>query len=541
MKKSRHITAVVFLFSYSMMSYATSFDCTKASTAIEKNICGNPSLGVLDEQLATTYHKAYNASSSKDELKTQQREWVKNIRNKCTNDDCLSSVYSSRIAELNEVKSLPGSNEQPSTPAVTQQTQNNIVPTQVVTSATDSIGLKTQTVIAEGVGSTVESAAQNAAENALKQVVGTFIDAKKQLDKHTEISNGIRNETKNISTNIKEYSQGTIKGFKVIDSKQESSLTRVNAEVVVRIDDFHAYIKKLAEGEVAVEEGLFVKMKTEKKQQSNQADLLYDNVISPIVNGEVVEFSVGEPKTLSEIGYKGGAEPIDQLSAQYGNTNIVAFRVSASLNKEFTQNMRKTMASISSKKTTFNSDMGRGIDWHSPLSDNEYSGMSPLEDGYNYSNDVVLILHDGEHVFANTPKDGLTLEQTRLNEHLLFEAYLFSGSKQELSNKATWLPAALSDYQSHLPTTNVEIALTGSAGELLQKEMFGKVSTGKLIIAKGDYGPNFETPWSLIGLVGKGGGVADLMIWEKRSFLAFIAINPDALAKTKKIKVKLVN
>lgn len=102
MKKCRSIIAVVFLFSYSMMSHATSFDCTKASTVIEKSICGNPSLGVLDDQLATTYHKAFNDSSSKDELKTQQRVWVKNIRNKCTTDDCLSSVYSSRISELNQ-------------------------------------------------------------------------------------------------------------------------------------------------------------------------------------------------------------------------------------------------------------------------------------------------------------------------------------------------------------------------------------------------------------------------------------------------------
>lgn len=403
--------------------------------------------------------------------------------------------------------------------------------------ATDSSGLKSQNIIAEGVGSTVESAAQNAAENALKQVVGTFIDAKKQLDKHTEISNGIRNETKNIKTNIKEYSQGTIKGFKVIDSKVESSLTRVTAEVVVRIDDFHAYIRKLAEAEVAVDEGLFVKMKTEQKQQTNQADLLYDNVISPIVSGEVVEFFVGRPRTLSEIGYKGGApgtEEIDTLSSQYGNTNIVVFRVNAFLNKEFTLNMKKNLESIASKKTTFNNKISQGIDWRRPSG--EGLQISPLEEVYSYLNDAVLVIHDGKHVMTDTPKNDMTLEQSRMNEVLISDAYLFRGSKQELEKKAKWLPEALTNYQGHFPTTNVEVSLTGSAGEILQKEMFGKVSTGKLVIVRGDYG-NFDTPWSLIG----SGGDNSLMIWENRSFIVFIAINPDALAKTKKINVKLVN
>ena len=545
MKFPRNIFAVILLLSFSIITYATSFDCTKASTAIEKNICGNPALELLDDQLADIYHKALNDSSSKDGIKSQQREWIKNIRNKCATEFCISDAYTSRIAQLNEVKPLSEPVEQQVNPAISQETKKEITPTQVETSATDSSGFKTQTIIAEGVGSTVESAAQNAAENALKQVVGTFIDAKKQLDKHTEIADGIRSQTKSISTNIKEYSQGTIKGFKVIDSKVESSLTRVTAEVIVRIDDFHAYIKKLAEGEVAVEEGLFVKMKTEQKQQTNQADLLYDNVISPIVNGEVVEFEVGKQITLKESGVTGGA--VDRLSAQYGNANIIVFAVRASLNKQFTQNMRKTLDSIASKKSIFNNTINH-INWQHPLTENlafNSSTSSPwLEEGYNPRNDTVLQIYDGKHVFSKKPLDNLTLEQTNLNERLLIEAYLFSGSKQELQSKATWLSsesARHADYRIDIPMTNVEISLIGSEEETLQKEMFGKVSTGKLVIEKYDYGSHFNSPWSLIGLVAQSGGVADLMIWENRLFLAFIAINPDALAKTKKIKVKLVN
>src|SRR5208282_2674611 len=55
-----------------------------------------------------------------------------------------------------------------------------------------------QSVIAQGVGKDVESAAKNAAENALVQVVGSFIDVEKQLEKKTQIANGIRAEIKNI-------------------------------------------------------------------------------------------------------------------------------------------------------------------------------------------------------------------------------------------------------------------------------------------------------------------------------------------------------
>jgi uncharacterized protein len=525
---------VALLLMFSINAYSTSFDCVKARSVVEKSICSNASLSALDDQLTTLYSKVFKSSSTQIELKKQELDWIKTKLNVCTTVDCISVAYISRIAELNlldqsQIRAISSLND-------AQQAQSPLIPSLVGNSATDSTGLKIQTVKAEGVGSTIELAAQNAAQNALMQVVGSFIDVQKQLDKKTEITNGIRNETKSISTNIKDYSQGTIKAFKILDSIQESSLIRVTAEVVVRIDDFHAYIKKLAEGEVAVEEGLFTKLKSENKQQTNQAGLLFDNVISPIVTGEVIEFKVGEPKSLSDIGYKGGNERIDKMSQQYGNTNIITFRVSLSFNNEFEQNMRKTIESIATKKTTFNNNLS-SINWHYPL-----EGISPLENGYSYLNDTVLVLHDGKHVFTETQLGRSTRANTHVSGPLLMEAYLFSNSKQELLKKASWLPDALSNYQSKdIPTSNVEISLIGSQDVTLQKEMFGKVTTGKLVVINGDYGKNFTTPWSMIGLTGTGGGVADLIIWENRSFLAFIAVDKDAFDKTKKIIVKLVN
>ncbi|MFL6353559.1 MAG: hypothetical protein ACJ74Z_17145 [Bryobacteraceae bacterium] len=63
-----------------------------------------------------------------------------------------------------------------------------------------------KTVVAEGIGTDPQNAAQDAAQNALTNVVGSFIDANKQLEKHSEIRDGIRSQTTHIRTDVKEYS-----------------------------------------------------------------------------------------------------------------------------------------------------------------------------------------------------------------------------------------------------------------------------------------------------------------------------------------------
>ena len=63
----------------------------------------------------------------------------------------------------------------------------------------------TGTAIAQGVGKDVGSAAKNAAENALTQVVGTFIQSDKFLNKRSEINNGIKEQSRPIETKTREY------------------------------------------------------------------------------------------------------------------------------------------------------------------------------------------------------------------------------------------------------------------------------------------------------------------------------------------------
>jgi uncharacterized protein len=86
----------------STISDAASFDCAKASTNIEKSICSNPELSKLDNELSAAYKQEIQKSNLKYDLKTQQREWLKNKINKCTNESCIADAYTSRTAELSK-------------------------------------------------------------------------------------------------------------------------------------------------------------------------------------------------------------------------------------------------------------------------------------------------------------------------------------------------------------------------------------------------------------------------------------------------------
>lgn len=156
-----------------------------------------------------------------------------------------------------------------------------------------------QTVVSEGLGTDVPSAAQNAAQNALTNVVGSFMDSNKMLEKRVEIQDGVRSQTSRIDTNIKEYSQGSIQHFEVLQVSEQAGLTKVTAKVSVRIDDFKAFIKKLAEGKTDVEAGLFSSLSTEKNQKGNLEKIIID-LVNPVVKGEVSRFEIGKPITVAE-------------------------------------------------------------------------------------------------------------------------------------------------------------------------------------------------------------------------------------------------
>jgi uncharacterized protein YecT (DUF1311 family) len=78
-----------------------SFNCAKASTQIEKNICGDTELTKADNQLSEDFRKLNSTlkDSQKERLLTEQKAWLKQ-RNLCKNARCLLESYSWRIQEL---------------------------------------------------------------------------------------------------------------------------------------------------------------------------------------------------------------------------------------------------------------------------------------------------------------------------------------------------------------------------------------------------------------------------------------------------------
>jgi uncharacterized protein len=113
---SRHaflIAAITFLqvvpllasASDAKKSFKSSFDCTKARTRVEIAICGNKELADADSEMALLYKSLMTGISEneKDQLKHEQREWLKN-RSLCGSSnviiDCLKAVYDKRIGSL---------------------------------------------------------------------------------------------------------------------------------------------------------------------------------------------------------------------------------------------------------------------------------------------------------------------------------------------------------------------------------------------------------------------------------------------------------
>lgn len=93
-------TVCVSIFS---SAHSESFPCQKASSLQEKLICGELSISQLDDELSALYGKALMGDVKNDSLKKQQRDWLKNERNKCSDIPCLERAYRDRIKFLTTI------------------------------------------------------------------------------------------------------------------------------------------------------------------------------------------------------------------------------------------------------------------------------------------------------------------------------------------------------------------------------------------------------------------------------------------------------
>jgi len=84
---------------------AASFPCEKAQSRVEKAICADAELSQLDEYLARYYGGARaGLGSGASCLAADQRRWLSETRNACTESSCLRKAYLERLAELDPLQ-----------------------------------------------------------------------------------------------------------------------------------------------------------------------------------------------------------------------------------------------------------------------------------------------------------------------------------------------------------------------------------------------------------------------------------------------------
>ena len=128
MKKINSLTVSIALLCWHSASYAAGFDCTKASSYVEKTICSTPELSSLDDQVSALYRQAIQTHPADlSSIRKAQLSWLKEVRNASTSAEALQHAYTSRIAALNAL--LNGSSAPVTT---TQQSQPAIQPVQPV-------------------------------------------------------------------------------------------------------------------------------------------------------------------------------------------------------------------------------------------------------------------------------------------------------------------------------------------------------------------------------------------------------------------------
>ena len=83
---------------------APSFNCAKASNAVERTICAEPALADLDLSMAAEYKKAISLTAHKDRLRANQRQWLKDVHSQCAHGafQCIQQNYGTRLSQLKQ-------------------------------------------------------------------------------------------------------------------------------------------------------------------------------------------------------------------------------------------------------------------------------------------------------------------------------------------------------------------------------------------------------------------------------------------------------
>jgi len=97
--KTASIAMLLLVVSTTTLAGSPAFNCAKASSKVEKMICGDSALSDADSVNADLYKEVLHTADNPNQVKQEQRQWLK-ARNACQSLDCLANAYNSRYNQL---------------------------------------------------------------------------------------------------------------------------------------------------------------------------------------------------------------------------------------------------------------------------------------------------------------------------------------------------------------------------------------------------------------------------------------------------------
>jgi hypothetical protein len=411
-----------------------------------------------------------------------------------------------------------------------------------------SIGSYSQevmTVITDGLGKNIESATQRAAEAALTQVVGSFIDSTKMIEKRKEIRDGVKKQTKKISSKISEYSQGMIQSIEVLEVSDDDGFTRVTAKVSVRIEDFKNYIKQTVFAEKKVRKGLLSKIKIKKKQSKNLADLVVGKVLKDIISTQVmIPVIDGEIEEVTDL------KIIEQMDKKVpGDGYVIFVPVKATINPSFLENATRILDETAEQKlegTELSSDFFPGKGYKYSITLGDFIGVKS-SDSHKYlisENNLMSLLTGAFKNTRVTNNLGMLAYMVKNPESMV--TYIFPERSATKLCKATESLGRGNSLRgaSHVP--DIKMSFLSEDGVVLRKEVIrykpnregteGRQSSSHSYV----YGSTAQPASSsvLLTSLSKYGGAECLVFIDTESkYRILTKVTEEVLVKTDKIVI----
>ncbi|KAI3589089.1 hypothetical protein D9X30_5901 [Cupriavidus sp. U2] len=77
-----------------------SFDCSRLTSMASQLVCGDTDLARADKELADLYGRKLASAANKTRVRDDQRTWLRDERNRCSDKACLQRAYRNRIDVL---------------------------------------------------------------------------------------------------------------------------------------------------------------------------------------------------------------------------------------------------------------------------------------------------------------------------------------------------------------------------------------------------------------------------------------------------------